>query len=118
MKSGFFILNCVFQYSKLIVLAAAFLLLSASLDNVPDYPEILKLNSRSRPSVSLQLAHHDAATRFDALGMSWDVFQPSAASTPYVPDAPFAHSPSFALQRLYQAADSSPPSASIRPFNL
>jgi hypothetical protein len=108
MRSGYLILNCIFSWSKFIALVAALFLLSANLDNVPDCPELL--NSSSGPSVSLQLVHHDMVARPDIIGVAWENFRPSAASTPYISDALLALSPSWAPQSLDQAADPSPPS--------
>ena len=90
----------------MIAVAAALLLLSASLDDVPDYPELL--NSRSGPSVSLQVVHHDVATRFH-VHIAGELLQPRATGAPYVPVVSLALSSSAPLS-LYHAADPSPPS--------
>lgn len=115
-RSGYLILYCVFRFPKLIALTIALFLVSANLDNVPDCPELL--NSRSGPSVSLQLVHHDVAARLDTVGVAWQIFQPPVAPTLYVPDALLALSPRGTMQSLYQAADPSPPSSSVKPAHF
>lgn len=108
-KAGGLILSCIFSYSKLIALAAAVFLLSATLDNVPDCPELL--NSRSGPFVSLQLVHHDVIVVVDATSIACRSFLAAGVSTQYSPDALLAISPRLSPSSLYQAADPSPPAA-------
>ena len=100
-------LGCIFRYSKLIALAAAIFLVSATLDNVPDCPELL--NSRSGPSVSLQLVHHDIVVGADAISFACRSFPTAAVSTQYLSEAFLAVSPCLSPSSLYQAADPSPP---------
>jgi hypothetical protein len=90
-----------------IAVAAALLLFSASLDDVPDYPELL--NPRSGPSVSLQVVHHDVATRFQ-IHIAGELPQPRATGAPHVPVLSLAVS-SSPPRSLYHAADPSPPAA-------
>lgn len=106
---GGLILTCIFRYSKLIALAAAIFLFSATLDNVPDCPELL--NSRSGPSVSLQLVHHDIVAGVDAIFFACRTFPEAAVSTQYLSDVLLAASPCLSPSSLYQAADPSPPAA-------
>jgi hypothetical protein len=110
-KHGCFLLNAAFRCSKWIALAAVPFLLSASLDNVPDCPELLKLNASSGPSVSLLLVPHDVVALLDSASVAHQAARPSAACTPYLSAIASALTPSGAVQSLYQAADPSPPSA-------
>ncbi len=109
MGLGGSILNWLFGFSKLIALAIAIFLVSASLDNVPDCPELL--NSSSGSSVSLQLIHHDAAARPGAIQVSWEAFPAPAVTAQYSADELLAMAPACVTRSLYQAADPSPPSA-------
>ncbi len=108
-RIGGVLLSCTSISSKLIALAAAIFLLFASLDNVPDCPELLNL--RSGPSVSLQLVHHDLIAGVDAICFACRTFLAAAVSVQYVSDAHFATTACLSPVSLYQAADPSPPVA-------
>jgi len=86
--------------------AAAIFLISATLDNIPDSPELF--NSRSGPSVSLQLVHHDVVA-IRAIDVAGQTFAPPAIGVEYVSDALSAVSPALTPQSFYGAADPSPP---------
>lgn len=106
-KCGDLTLSSLLQGSKWIALTAAFFLLFANFDNVPDCPELLRLHSG--PVASASLTHHTLTTRFDTVYPTWQSLQPPAIQTQSVSDVPLAVLPLRLTQSFYQAADPSPP---------
>ena len=94
---------------KLIAVAAAIFLLSASFDDVPDSPGLL--NSKNGPASLLQLAHHDLGDQSEAATTNWGVTTPPALANEHIRDALVTTSPPDLPQALRQAADPSPPVA-------
>lgn len=90
-------------------MTVALLVLSGSLDNVPDCPELL--NSNAGLSLLAQIVHHSVATRVQAAYIAWEAFGPAAAGAQHVSDVAHAILPPRAPRSLYQAADPSPPFA-------
>lgn len=95
-------------------LAAAFFLLFANFDNVPDCPELLRLHSG--PVVSVSLVHHAVTARLDTTSVPWEASWPSVIHTQPVSDILLAALPVRVAQLLYQAADPSPPLAETQSF--
>ncbi|HEX4168539.1 MAG TPA: hypothetical protein VHZ55_24005 [Bryobacteraceae bacterium] len=101
-------LNFVFQYSKLIALAAAIFLLSANLDNVPDCPELL---NAGMGSTVLLVVHHAPLEFAKAMHTAWEALPRPEDYTQYVSDAVLVLSPPCVTRSVHQAADPSPPTA-------
>jgi hypothetical protein len=101
-------LNFVSRLSKVAALATVIFLLSSTLDNVPDCPELLNSNPGS---TILSLVHHCSANSIDTRNSAWEAIALLEICVQRISDGPPALSPSLTQRSLYQAADPSPPLA-------
>jgi hypothetical protein len=102
------ILYRAFTLSKLVALLAVAFLLSATLDKVPDCPELL--NSSRGQVVSLQPAHAGDLTATSGVSYPvWFSVSQLAAQTQDFGRVPAVVSSAYVSWSGYQASDTSPP---------